>query len=263
MLRKLLLLSALGVLAAPGVASAGQRSGIVVKVNPRTGLVAVANARGAVTLAHTSARLRVGQAIRFDARKLRNGTVAATQVRVTGKKARLHVRGVVLAAGKARGTFAISARGAVLVLRSKLRRLASSGATDPAPGSITDVTVNVNANGTLDAVGAKQVDPSAKAAEIDGRVTAVGNGSITVSDNGVSLTLVAPATIDLSKYQVGGQVLAYYSTQPDGSLLLSAVGSDGNETEADDAAEVEGDVAAAETEVEAEDGGGDDEAAGD
>lgn len=260
MLRKSLIVIALSALAAPGVASAGKGSGVIVKVKARSGVVAIANARGAVTLAHVAgaAKLRPGQKIAFDGRKLRNGTIAATQLRVVGKQAKFRVRGVVLAVQKARGTFAVSARGAVLVLRSKVRRLAAAGAGDPTPGSVTDVTVNVSGAGALDAVEVKEVDPSANAAELDGKVTAVGNGSITLSDSGVSMTFVAPATIDLSKYAVGDEVLVYYSSQADGSFLIDAIGGDGNESEADDAGEVEGDVQAAENEVEAEDGAGSD-----
>lgn len=271
MVRKLVLVAAaVAALLVPAVAGAAQKSGatqtrgVVVKINAKTHLVAVAQTRGAVALVHvaTVSGLKPGRIIAFSARRLKNGTFAGSKVRVVGRASSFHVRGLVLAVRKAKGTVALSARGAVLSIRlpKRARSTASARAGDsPAPGSITDTTVAVGADGSLSATQVQQVNPSGSAGEIAGKVTAVDSGSITVADNGASVSMTVPSGIDVSKYSVGSDVLAYFTPDANGSFALKAVGANGNETEADDASEIEGDVTAAEQEVETEDEAGDGE----
>ena len=269
MVRKLVfVVAALAALLVPAVAGAAQTSGmtqqrgVVVKINAKAHLVAVAQTRGAVSLVHvtTVSGLKPGRIIAFSARHLRNGTFAATKVQVVGRASSFHVRGFVLAVRKSKRTVALSARGAVLSIRlpKRARSNASArGGGSPAPGSITDATVAVGADGSLSATQVKEVNPSGSAGEIAGKVTAVGAGSITVADGGVSVSMTVPSGIDVSQYSVGSEVLAYFTPEANGSFTLKAVGANGDETEANDASEIEGDVAAAEQEVEAEDEAGD------
>lgn len=265
MVKKLVLIGAATALLAPGVASAAQKRGAIVKIDAKTRLVAVAQSRGAVALVHvqTVRGLRPGAIVAFDARYLKNGTFAGTRVRVVGRARRFHVRAFVIGVRKSKRTAILSARGAVLSVRlpKRVRSLASAHGSDtPTPGSVTDVTVSVSGDGSLAATQVKEVNPSASAGQISGKVTAVGSGSITVADGGGSVTMNVPAGIDVSKYAVGDDVLAYFDAAADGTYTLKAVGANGSETEADDESEVEGDVAAAEQEVETEDEAGDDEA---
>lgn len=265
MVKKLVLIGAATALLAPGVASAAQKRGAIVKIDAKTGLVAVAQSRGAVALVHvqTVRGLRPGAIVAFDARYLKNGTLAGTRVRVVGRARRFHVRAFVIGVRKSKRTAILSARGAVLSVRlpKRVRSLASAHGSDtPTPGSVTDVTVSVSGDGSLAATQVKEVNPSASAGQISGKVTAVGSGSITVAAGGGSVTMNVPAGIDVSKYAVGDDVLAYFDAAADGTYTLKAVGANGSETEADDESEVEGDVAAAEQEVETEDEAGDDEA---
>ncbi len=263
MLKKAFLLALAAALLSPALASAAQKQGVVVKVTPAKRMVAVANARGAVLLVHVRATkgLRAGQVVRMQARKLRNGTYAGSSVKILRATKRVHIRGVVLK--RRGGAIVLSARGAVVKVRlGKGVRSLSAMNEGPAPGSVVDATVEVSGNGILEAVELKELDPSAQAGAIEGHITAIGPGLLTVTDNGVSLQLGVPATIDLSKFKRGDDVLAYFSRDATGTLTLTAIGGDEDEAEADDESEIEGDVDAAEQEVEAEDEGGDDEGGG-
>jgi len=255
--KKIILIGVAAVLLVPGVANAAQKKGTVVRVDAKQHLIAVAQVRGAVALVHVKSvrGLKPGRVVVFNARHLRNGTFAGTNVRAFGRVSRFHVRGLVLKVKRANRTVVISARGAVLTIRLPKRPRATasaSGGDSPTPGSITDATITVGADGSLEATAVKEVNPSASAGSIEGKVKSVGSGTITVADGGVSLTLNVPAGIDVSKYSVGSDVIAYFGREADGSLTLKAVGSDGDETEADDATEIEGDVEAAEQEEAAE-----------
>ena len=108
-------------LALPSLAFAGGQKGIVVKVNARSGLVAVAQAKGAVRLVHATTRdlrsVRPGSRIGFDATKLRNGTYSAKSIAVLGAVRRVHVRGMIFAVDAKHASFALTAHGAVLPLK--------------------------------------------------------------------------------------------------------------------------------------------------
>lgn len=265
MLKKLVVVGAATAMLSPGVANAAQKRGAIAKIDAKSRLVAVAQGRGAVALVHVRSirGLRLGAIVTFRARHLRNGTFAATNMRVVGRAKRFHVRGFVLRVHKAKRTATLAARGAVLSVHlPKMRARSTASALDtgaPAPGSVTDVTVSVNGDGSLAATEVKEVSSSGTTGEISGKVTAIGSGSITVSDSGAAVTMSVPAGIDVSQYAVGAEVLAYFDVAADGSYTLKAIGANSDETEADDADEVEGDVATAEQEVEAEDEGGDGE----
>lgn len=263
MIKNLVLVGVVAALVSPGVASAAVKRGVVVKVDAGTRLVAVAQSRGAVALVHVpSVRgLRPGAIVAFGARPLKNGTLAGAKLRIVGRARSFHVRGFVIGVRKATRVAVLLARGAVLSVRlpKRSRSTASARGDTPAPGSAVDATVSASGDGSLAATNVKEVNPSASAGEISGRVTAVGSSSITVSDGGVSVTMNVPAGFDVSKYTVGTDVLAYFVVESDGSYTLKAIGANGSEAEADDAGEVEGDVAAAEQEVETEDEAGDGE----
>src|SRR5579872_3068864 len=95
MKRSVLILAVAAALFAP---SAALGSGVVLKVQKATGLVAVRTSPARVELVHTSAvaRLRVGERVALKARRLRNGTLAASRVSVLGRTTRTSFRGVLL-----------------------------------------------------------------------------------------------------------------------------------------------------------------------
>ena len=93
MKRLIVLLVTVAALLAPSAALA---SGVVLKVQQATHLVAVVRTPSSVALVHTSAKLAVGQRIALQARTLRNGTLAASSIKVLGRAHRVSFRGLVL-----------------------------------------------------------------------------------------------------------------------------------------------------------------------
>jgi hypothetical protein len=235
----------------PALAQAAPSSGVVVKVDAASKLVAVVGGSGRVVLVHTAQSLhglRPGQRVSFDAKPLRNHTVATNAFKVSGKVRTVHVRGIALKAS--RKQLVLTAHGAVLnlALGRKLRVL-SSVASGVKVGSTDDVTLSFDASGNEQAIGVQQIDPTADAGEIEGHVGAEGNGQLAVVSDGVTVTLHVPGWIDLAKLQPGEQILAYFVLRPDGSFALEAVAGDANEAQANDAQDEQGDVDALEQDV--------------
>jgi hypothetical protein len=231
-------------LAVPALAQAAPSSGVVVKVDRASKLVAVVGGQGRIVLVHTTQSLtglRPGQRVSFDARQLRNHTVATNAFTVGGKVRTVHVRGIALQA--TRKQLVLTAHGAVLKLTPgrKLRTL-SSVASGVKVGSTDDVTLSFDSSGNEQATGVQQIDPTADVGEIEGHVGAEGNGQLTVVSDGVTVTLHVPGWIDLAKLQPGEQILVYFVVRPDGSFALEAVAGDANEAQANDAQDEQGNV---------------------
>jgi len=138
MKRLMIMLAAAAVLAVPSTALA---SGVVLKVQPRSHLVAVTRTPTRVALVHTTARLSVGQRIAVQARTLRNGTLAASSVKVLGRAHVVRFRGLVLASS--RGRLVVSAGGAVITMHRGTRTVSSARDSGPQPGSTVAVTATV------------------------------------------------------------------------------------------------------------------------
>jgi hypothetical protein len=229
MKRLLISLVAVAALAAPSAALA---NGVVVKVQRGNHLVAVAQAGRKVALVHTAAasRLHVGQRVALSARTLRNGTLAATSVRVVGRAHTVRFRGLLLA--KSRTRLVVSAAGAVISLRRGGRTTASAADTGPKPGSTVDVTATVGENDELDEDAVSTVSADAPGGAIEGTLT-IGAGKVTVVSEHMALVLNVPAGFDLSKFANGDEVLAKFTQGADGTLTLTALSGDDNEQEAD------------------------------
>jgi Cu/Ag efflux protein CusF len=233
MKRLILVLLAGAVLAAPGVAKA---SGVVLKVDRASKLVAVTRTANRVALVHTGARVHVGQRVAMNARALRNGTFAATGVHVVGRTKHVRFRGMLLA--RSHGRLVVSAGGAVISLRSAKRTTSSAGDSGPQPGSQVEVEAQVE-NDELETEDVTVVAPAAPGGSIEGHLTAIGTGTVTVTSEDMSLVLKVPAGIDLTKFKTGDEVLATFTQGPDGSLTLTQLAGDENAQEADDQGEIE------------------------
>ena len=229
MKRLVLFLIVAAALLAPSAAFA---SGVVLKVQRATHLVAVTNGKTKVNLVHTGARLRVGQRVAVTGRTLRNGTLAASSVRVVGRARTVHFRGLLL---KRSGTrLVLSAGGAVISLnRGSARTTSSAGDTGPQPGSTVDVTATVGNDDQLDEDNVTTVSADAPGGAIEGKLT-IGTGKITVVSEHMALVLNVPASVDLSKFANGDEVLAKFTQGADGTLTLTALSGDDNAQEADD-----------------------------
>jgi hypothetical protein len=213
--------------------SAALASGVVLKVQRATHLVAVANGKAKVSLVHTGAKLRVGQRVAVTGRTLRNGTVAASSIRVVGRAHTVHFRGLLL---KKSGTrLVLSAGGAIISVNRAARTTSSANDAGPQPGSVVDVTATVGSDDELDEDGVNTVSADAPGGAIEGRLT-IGTGKITVVSEHMALVLNVPAGFDLSKFANGDEVLAKFTQGADGTLTLTALSGDDNAQEADDEA---------------------------
>ena len=230
MKRCVLLVVALAALGVPAGALAG---GVVLKVQPARHLVAVARTPTSVKLVHTAAssRLRVGERVAMTAKTLRNGTLAASKITVQGRAHTVRFRGLLLS--KAHGRLLVSAGGAVVAVRPHARTIASATDTTPAPGSVVDVTATVGDDDNLDEDAVTVFSPTSPGGSIEGQLT-IGTGSITVTSDQMSLVIAVPTGFDLSSFTAGQDVLATFSQQSNGSLLLVKLSGDENAQQAED-----------------------------
>lgn len=247
MKRFVLVLVAAAALAAPAGALA---SGVVVKVERGSHLVAVAAAKH-VSLVHTNAaaRLRVGERISMRSHALRNGTLAATTVRVVGRAKHVAFRGMLLSRNRSKHEITVSAGGAPVTV--------TTASTPPSaqPGSEVEVDADVEDNGDLNAQDVTTVAPTAPGGSLEGHVLAIGTSSITVSSEHQTLEITVPAGFDLSKFKVGDEVLAVFTQQADGTLLLTSLSGDENAAQANEQDDNQGDDNGGTTG--GDDGGGD------
>lgn len=228
-------LAVLFVLAAALLApSAAFASGVVLKVQRGTHLVAVTRTNTKVALVHTNAaaRLKVGQRVAMTARTLRNGTLAASAIRVVGRAHKVHFRGLLL---KKNGTrLVLSAGGAIIVVkRGAARTTASAADDDPDVGEMVDVVAKVDNDEELDEDDLNPVDAAHPGGAIEGKLT-LGTGKITVVSEHMALVLNVPAGFDLSKFANGDEVLAQFTQGADGTLTLTTLSGDENAREADE-----------------------------
>lgn len=230
MKRLLISLVAVAALAAPSAALAG---GVVLKVQRANHLVAVTRTGSRVALVHTSAagQLHVGQRVALAARTLRNGTLAASAIRVVGRAYTVRFRGLLLA--KTRTRFVVSAGGAVIAVRRGARTTASANDSGPATGATVDVTATVGSNDDLDETAVNTVSADAPGGAIEGKLT-LGTGKITVVSEHMALVLDVPTGFDLSKFANGDEVLAQFTQGTDGTLTLTALSGDDNAQQADE-----------------------------
>lgn len=231
MKRIVVALVAAAALAAPASALA---SGVVVKVERGSHLVAVASAKH-VRLVHTAAKLRVGERITMRVHRLRNGTFAAKRVRVVGHVKQVSFRGLVLARDRSKRDLTVSAGGAPITV--------ASDSTPPSaePGSEVEVDADVEDDGDLDANDVTVVDANAPGGSLEGHLLAIGTSSITVGAEHQTLVIDVPSGFDLSKFKVGDEVLAVFSQQSDGTLLLTSLSGDENAAQANEQEDNQGD----------------------
>jgi hypothetical protein len=211
--------------------SAALASGVVLKVQRATHLVAVTNGKTKVALVHTTAKLRVGQRIALSGRKLRNGTLAASSIRVLGRAHSVHFRGLLLKKSGAR--MVLSAGGAIISVHRGARTTSSANDTGPQPGTTVEVTATVGADDELDAEDVSTASTDTLGGKIEGKLT-LGSGTITVKSEDLNLSIKVPAGFVLTSFATGDEVLVTFSQQPDGSLVLTDISADGNAQEADD-----------------------------
>jgi hypothetical protein len=229
MKRLILLLAISAALLAPAGALA---SGVVLKVQKSTHLVAVASSATHVALVHTSAaaRLHVGQRVSLTARTLRNGTFSSANVRVVGRAHTVRFNGLLLA--KSGKRLLVSAGGAVIAVNRGTRSTASASDGGPVVGSQVVVQATVGTDDELNEDALSVVTATAPGGKIEGHLT-LGTGTVTVSSEHMTLVINVPTGFDLTKFATGDEVLATFTQQADGTLLLTELSGDENAQQAD------------------------------
>jgi uncharacterized membrane protein YgcG len=237
-MKRLIFLLAISVaLLAPAGALA---SGVVLKVQRSSHLVAVTRSASHVALVHTSAaaRLHVGQRVSMASRHLRNGTFAGSRVRVVGRAHTVRFRGILLSRSRTR--LVVSAGGALLSIHRGARTTSSArdhgrGNDDNAdPGNVIDMVVTFDdENNELDEDNVAVVAPSAPGGQLEGTLT-LGTGTITVSSEHITLVLNVPTGFDLTGFANGDEVLATFTQETTGTLTLTALAQNENAQEANE-----------------------------
>jgi hypothetical protein len=181
------------------VPSTALASGVVLKVQKATHLVAITRAKNDVALVHTTAasRLHVGQRI----------AITKTGVRVLGRARTATFRGLMLA--RSRSTMTVSAGGAVVTLD----RDAHDRRPAPAPGATIGQTGELDEHDFV-------VDAAHPGGRIEGTLT-LGTSTVTIVSEHIALVLNVPAGLDLAAFRSGDEVLAEFTQGADGTLTLA------------------------------------------
>jgi hypothetical protein len=228
-------------------ASASTIKGTVVHKNKRAHSFVVAGRRGQLSAVHARRSPRLGSTVRLNARKLRNGTFAAKGIRVTGRRHKVRVRGVVTYSSHLRGLFTVSSRGVSLLVRKRHSgRAAAADNSIPGVGTQVQVDVTVDDQGNLDEQDVTEVGNAQDTMDLEGQVLSVDTAANTISvsaddcdQSGAALVVHVP---DASKFQVGDEVeLTVTGPAADGSFTLVQSSGDNNSQEADDNSDDQGD----------------------
>ena len=222
MKRSILFLAVLAALLAPAGALA---SGVVLKVQPASHLVAVSRSASHVSLVHTStaARFHVGQRVAMTARRLGNGTLSATKIRIVGRAHKVRFHGLLLA--KSRSHLLVSAGGAVLSIHRGSRSTSTARDDVPRVGSQIAVQATFGAHDELDEDNFFVVAPMAPGGSLEGWLT-LGTTTVTISSEHLTLVLNVPTAFDLTGFRTGDEVFATFAQQPDGTLTLTKLARD-------------------------------------
>lgn len=222
--------------ALPANASAARLHGIVVGKQKERGVLVVASRGGAAWSVRTRSAARVGAAVTVSAKRLRDGTFAASRVHVTGRSSRARIRGVVVSS--AAGTTFVSAGRSVLGVRSRSRSLMSVGQSGPEPGTVAEVGVTIGQGGSLTETSFTSLGTT-KEIVIQANVTAItvptltAPGSVTLSVNGQLLVVPLPAgTVLPTSFVVGSTVTLTIRFRPAGPV--GAPDDDDTDDDSDD-----------------------------
>jgi hypothetical protein len=232
-----------------GPAAAQSFKGTVVNHNANTHRFVVADKAGHMRAIHARKPVRTGRVVKIQARKLRNGTFALRKAKVVGRTRHARVHGTVTWVNRRSGAFAVSARGAsILVRRHKAGRARAAADTTPSVGDVVTVDATLDDSGDLEEDDITQEGDDSAEMDVHGIVLAVDQGKRTLSlsadddeDSKAALTINVPAEFDLSKFAVNQEVELVVTPNADGTYtLVASEGDDSSETEADDSSDDQG-----------------------
>lgn len=234
-----IVLTAAVAFALPANASAAQLKGVVVGKEKASGVLVIAARNGTAWSVRTTSQARVGAVVTVSAKRLPNGTFAATSLRVSGRTSRARVRGVVIRSGA--GSTFLSAGRSVLAVRSNARSLMSAASSEPTPGTVASVGVEIGPGGSLTSTSmttmghSGQIVIQATVAAI-APATATTPGSVTFTVHGQPLVIPLPAGTTLPQsFVVGSTVMLTIRFRASGPEGTNPHGDDTEDDDSDDA----------------------------
>jgi hypothetical protein len=224
-------------------ASASTLKGTVVHDSKHAHSFVIADARGHLTAIHAARRPAVGRSVTVTARKLRNGTFAASRVRTGHAVKRARISGLVTFADRGTGAFVVSTRGASLVVHRRSPRLRAAAAADtlPAPGTHVSIDASLDEQGDIQAESVHNDGQNHDNADLEGVTLSIDAAArtltISADDNdeisGGTILVHLPATFDLTLFHVGTVVQLVATPNADGSYTAVGISADGDSQEAD------------------------------
>jgi hypothetical protein len=123
--------------------------------------------------------------------------------RIVGHATKAHIHGIVV---KRVGTTLFLSSNKHLLAVHTGRRLAAVAPTPTTPGAVVNETVGVKENGELEQEDEDEVGEVSGNIQVQATITAVGNGTVTLTVNGQPLTVNLPAGLTLPASLVGQTV---------------------------------------------------------
>jgi hypothetical protein len=234
-------------LAFVGVASAATLKGVVVHKNSRAHSFVIADRQGHLSAIHVKRAPRTGRTVVVNAHRLRNGTWAASKIRVGHAAHRARIHGTVTFVNAVKRAFVVSARGVSLLVHRGHRGRAAAADALPPVGTVVTVDINVEDNGDVNATGVDEQGQDHNGIDLEGTVLAIDTAARTLSissdddeQSSSALTVHVPASFDLTKFHVGDSVELIVSLNPDGSYTLEQSSNDSSAEHAQNPSDEQG-----------------------
>lgn len=230
-------LAAVVAVALPANASAARLHGVVVSKQKARDVLVVAARNGTAWSVHTKSAARVGSVVMVSAKRLGNGTYAATSVRVSGRASRARIRGVVIR--NVAGTTFLSAGRSVVAVHNGGRSLMSVTESGPLPGTVVAVSATIGQSGSLTSTSITSTGHTdhiviqATVAAIT-LATATTPGSLTLTVNGQPLVIpLSAGTVLPPTLVVGSTVTLTIRFRPEGPVGTNPLDDDTDDTDDD------------------------------
>lgn len=199
----LVALAAMLAIAVPAEAKAGGFHGIVIAKQPQRGTLVLAGPTGVGMTVHAStARMKIGDRISLQGRRLVDGTILGSQLRVVSHVQRASIRAVVVRQLRT-STLAATGR-SVFAIRNKGVRAVASAADGGGlrPGSIEQFEIEIEDNGILQAVA---TTPAGQAGNVQIEGALVSTSPFVVTVGGLPITITVPTGMTLPTTLAAGQ----------------------------------------------------------
>jgi hypothetical protein len=226
----------LGVLLIASAASAATIRGKVVHKNRSAHSYVVAKSTGQMITVHAKRSPALGRQVVVRAHLLSNGTYGQRSVQLGKLTHHAKIHGVVTYVN-ARGTkVVVSAKGVSLVVH---KRVAARTAGRLAPGDVVTVTGTFDDDGDIDCESIQDCGTEDGYIELEGHIQAIDGSTLTLSADDChelagTITVTIPAGWDMSAFAVGDEVEITATLNADGTYTAVGTSLDGDEDEADD-----------------------------